>query len=279
VIKAPFPAEFFGPSDPHKRGPDKNPYIMGLKRSLSRWDDSVLPWAQFDEHYNAKLEGAIKVFKSAHGISSPKYEWGSVVHKALENALRDRGRTTPHDPAIDRVALNLMEDGYDMVHPPYVPTALEKVQNAITNYLIACEQNAYRIHYLQQRPMRSLGVDPSRGFYGDCSELCVAALYWARTHTGIHVPDPAGYGFEGYGNSVTLYSVNRSRRLSLSANFMIGDIALYGPYASRHATICRQPGTMSHAIFTSHGSEAGPYATRANYRGDLYAIVRPILVP
>lgn len=95
MINAPFPTEFFGPSDPHGRGPDKNPYIMGLKRSLSRWDDTVFPWAQFDSNYNKKLEGAVKVFKNAHGINSPKYEWGSVAHKALENALRNRGTTKP----------------------------------------------------------------------------------------------------------------------------------------------------------------------------------------
>jgi hypothetical protein len=279
MIKAPFPTEFFGPSDPQQRGPDKNPYLMGLKRSISRWDDAVLPWAQFDSVYNQKLEGALKVFKNAHGILTPKYEWGATAHLALENALLNRGDTKPHQAAIDVVALMLMQDGYDIVHPPHVPTALQKVQDAISSYLIACEQNAYRIHYLQERPCRSFGVDPTHGFYGDCSELCMAALYWARHVTGIHVPDPAGYGFEGYGNSVSLYQVNRARRLSWSANFMIGDIALYGPYASRHATICRQPGGMAQAIFTSHGSEAGPDPTRANYRSDLYAIVRPILVP
>lgn len=274
VPEAKYAGPCYGPSDP--RGPDKSPYIRGVKRGISRWDDDVLPWAQFDDFYNRKLEAAAATFQQAHGIE-PTGQWGLKSHEALERAYRDRGATTPREPALDTVALMLMEDGYDEKHPPI--SDVQRVRASMSVYLAECEAFRSRIHYRQQRPMRSLGDDPSGGFYGDCSELVVAAYYWARIHTGIHVPDPSGYGYEGYGNTVSIYYNNRYRKIPSFGTFVVGDAALYGPSASRHTTICRQAGTSSTAVFTSHGSEIGPYPTRLYYRPDLFAVVRPKLVP
>jgi len=284
--EAMYAGPFYGPSD--KRGPDKSPYLVGVKRGLSRWDDNVLTWPEggaFDEHYNRKLENAAKVFQHAHQIE-PTGQWGINSHNALEKAFRNRGRTRPKEPALDRVALIYMEDGYDEKHPPQVESPAEKVRDSIVAYLTDCVRYRGIIHYFQQRPMRSLGDDPTRGFTGDCSELVVAAYYWARLHTGIHVPDPAGYGYSGYGNTVSIYNLNMSRKLGLQQTFEVGDCALFGPYASRHTIICRVRGTASTAVWTSHGSEIGPLDVRLNYRrtiyggtyGDLFAIVRPRLI-
>lgn len=276
AVNAPYAGPFYGPNDPQGRGPDKSPAIRGIKRAISRWDDTVLPWAQFDDHFNKKLEDALKKYQKAHAIDATG-QYGQGTHDSLEHAYRNRAKTHPLEPAIDTVALMLMQDGYDLKHPPQ--TDEQKVRQNMANYLMSCEIERAKIHYLQQRPMRSLGDNPATGFYGDCSELVVAAYYWARTHTGLHVPDPSGYAFEGYGNTVSIYNNNRYRKVPTYGTFEIGDVALYGPFASRHATICRAPGDAYHAIFTSHGSEAGPLPTRLRYRPDLFAVVRPRLQP
>lgn len=278
-VNALYAGPFYGPGD--KNGPDNSPYMRGVKRGLSR--AGYLTWAQFDDAYNKRTVNAVHAFKADkknHLTDKNGNVWGKLAHEALEKAHRVDGNGKATDePALDHVALMLMEDGWSLKHPKPVKTNIEKVREAIAEYLEECIRYRSIIHYLQERPMRSLGVSPSHGFKGDCSELDVAACYWARTKTGIHVPDPSGYGFEGYGNTVSIYNTNRSRKLNVYGSFEVGDMALYGPYASRHTTICRVRGTAANARFTSHGSEVGPIDTLLRYRGDLFAVVRPILVP
>jgi hypothetical protein len=62
----------------------------------------------------------------------------------------------------------------------------------------------------------------------------------------------------------------------LDRRFYIGDMALYGPTLSHttHVTVCRQGGDLMGSVWTSHGSEAGPYATRLRYRSDFLLVVR-----
>lgn len=250
-----------------------------MKRGLSR--AGFLAWNEFDDHYNKNLQKAAYAFQnSVAGIDPTGWGWGLPSHNALEKALRKGTK----EPALDDVAVMLMEDGYDLKHPPVVVTPVERVRSSIADYLVAGERYRRGIHYVQQRPMKSLGDEPSQGYWGDCSEEVVAALYWARIHTGIHVPDPANYGFAGFGNSDTLYAVNKSRKVS--GYYQVGDIAVYGPsWKTQHVTICREEGDAAHAIFTSHGSESGPNPTRVGYRGfvptsgGLLAVVRPRLIP
>jgi hypothetical protein len=286
MVNAPYAGPFYGPDDPRGRGPDQSPYLNGVKRGLSR--AGYIPWNHFDGRYNRNLQrGALEFQKDAlKAGTATGWGWGRPSHEALERARRvdpATGKKT-NEPALDPVAIMLMEDGYDLKHPPIIETPLERVRDSIAEYLEQCERYDPRIHYLQQRPMKSLGDEPSHGFYGDCSEECVAACYWARTHTGIHVPDPGGYGYAGYGNSDSLYRVNFSRKVS--GYYMVGDIAVYGPsWKTQHVTMCRKEGGPAAAIFTSHGSESGPVPTRVGYRGyypssgGLLAVVRPRLIP
>ena len=53
-------------------------------------------------------------------------------------------------------------------------------------------------------------------------------------------------------------------------------MALYGHSLNNtsHVTICRRGGGTQTSIWTSHGSERGPYATRLIYRSDLLLVVR-----
>jgi hypothetical protein len=53
-------------------------------------------------------------------------------------------------------------------------------------------------------------------------------------------------------------------------------MALFGSSLgnTKHVTICRRNGDTMSSIWTSHGSERGPYATRLRYRSDLLCVVR-----
>jgi hypothetical protein len=270
---AAYAGPFYGPSDAGGRGPDRSPYIKGYKRGLSR--AGYMKWANFDEQFNRTLEKANAAMQRDHPKAFPKAtgQIGQGSHNVMEKLRSKKGK-----PALDKVALMLMEDGYDIKHPPVVETPEDKVRDSITEYLQRCEDNRWSIHYLQQRPCRSFGRIPESGYSGDCSELAIAAYYWARQHSGVHVPDPSGYSFTGYGNSDTLYQFNRSRKVGMQSGFLVGDIAIYGPsYRTKHVTICKRAGDLSSAHFTSHGSEVGPYPSTLLYRSDLLAVVRPRL--
>ena len=271
--EAQYAGPFYGPSDPEQRGPDRSPYIKGYKRGLSR--AGYLKWANFDEQFNRTLEKANAAMQRDHPKAFPKAtgQIGQGSHNMMETLRTPKGK-----PALDKTALMLMEDGYDIKHPPAIETPEEKARDKIAEYLLQCENHRGGIHYLQQRPCRSFGVQPARGFRGDCSELVIAACYWARTYSGVHVPDPSGYAFARYGNSDSLYAANKSRKVALGSRFEVGDIAVYGPsWKTKHVTMCRKAGDGQSAIFTSHGSELGPYPTRVFYRTDLLAVVRPRL--
>jgi cell wall-associated NlpC family hydrolase len=146
----------------------------------------------------------------------------------------------------------------------------------IRRYLERCEANQPDIHYSQARPLTSLGDPPSSEFTTDCSGLVISAFRWADIWLPWLVKDPGGYAYRGWGFTGSILETNKRRRVPLDHKFFVGDMALFGPSLSRttHVTICRRNGNTQTAIFTSHGSERGPYATRLLYRRDLLCVVR-----
>ena len=148
----------------------------------------------------------------------------------------------------------------------------------IRRYLERAEANQPDIHYSQFRPLTSLGDSPNSEFTTDCSGLAISAFYWAELWTpkNLVIKDPGGYAYRGWGYTGSILETNRKRRVPLDHKFFVGDMALYGPSLHRttHVTICRRNGNYLSSIWTSHGSEAGPYATRLNYRRDLLCVVR-----
>ena len=149
------------------------------------------------------------------------------------------------------------------------------IRTVIRRYLEKAEANQPDIHYSQFRPLTSLGDSPTSEFYSDCSGLCISAFYWADMWLPYKVTDPGGYGYTGWGNTTSILSTNRKRRVPLDHKFFVGDMALYGSWAkTKHVTICRRNGDAMSSIWTSHGSERGPYAARLNYRTDLVCVVR-----
>jgi hypothetical protein len=152
----------------------------------------------------------------------------------------------------------------------------KQARYVIRRYLERAEANKPDIHYGQFRPLTSLGDSPASEYTTDCSGLVISAFYWADLWCAFPVRDPGGYGYAGWGNTNSILATNRTRRVPLDRQFFVGDMALYGPRLSHttHVTVCRQGGGILSSTWTSHGSEAGPYATRLRYRSDLLLVVR-----
>lgn len=149
-------------------------------------------------------------------------------------------------------------------------------RNLIRTYLEKAEANQPRIHYSQARPLTSLGDPPGSEFTTDCSGLCISAFRWADIWLPWTVLDPGGYAYRGWGYTGSILATNKTRRVPFDRKFFIGDMALYGPSLNytTHVVICRKNGDFISSIWTSHGSERGPYAVHVNYRRDLLCVVR-----
>lgn len=156
------------------------------------------------------------------------------------------------------------------------PDQRKQARYVIRRYLEQAEANRAHIHYSQGRPLTSLGNSPNSTFWTDCSGLVISAFYWGEIWTPYTVKDPSGLGYTGYGNTDSLLATNKSRRVPLDHRLYIGDIALYGTSLSHttHTTICRKGGDANSSVWTSHGSEAGPYSVKLRYRSDFLVVVR-----
>lgn len=156
------------------------------------------------------------------------------------------------------------------------PEQRKTARTIIRRYLEQTEATKQTKHYSQFRPLTSLGDPPSTEFTTDCSGLVISAFKWADMWTAFLVKDPGGYGYTGIGNTTSILSTNRKRRVPLDRKFFVGDMALFGPSLSytKHVIICRRNGTRKTAVWSSHGSEAGPYPVFLDYRSDLLVVVR-----
>jgi hypothetical protein len=266
----PYSGPWYGPNGKGKTY--RGPAAVALKRAVSRWNPKVLPWKVFNNQYNVRLENALKKFQRAHDIR-PTGQTGLATFKALRRETNRKGQ-----PAMDSVAVNLFEDAWAIKNPPKPPNIVI-VREALAEFLREMELYNYKWWYSQLRPNNALGDDPDEGGRGDCSTLEPCGTYMVRAETGLFVPDPTGYGYSGWGNTQSILNNLRERKVT-NGQYEVGDCALYGPaWQTRHMSMCRQRGTAQTAIFTSHGSQSAPYATRLWYRGDVLGVYRPVLVP
>ena len=156
------------------------------------------------------------------------------------------------------------------------PTEKKVARDLIRRYCERSEANSREIHYSQARPMTHLGDSPDSEFWADCSGHTVGAFKWADQYTVFKVRDPGGWNYTGIGNTTTILSTNRKHRVPLDRKFFVGDMALYGPHLgwTKHVVICRKNGDANTSVWTSHGSELGPYPVKLHYRSDLLIVVR-----
>jgi hypothetical protein len=150
----------------------------------------------------------------------------------------------------------------------------EVTRTIIRRYLEQAERNKANIHYSMLRPTPMHA--PTGEWATDCSGLAINAFNWADQWTPWRVKDPGGYGYTGIGNTGSILSTNRKRRVPLDHKFFVGDMGLFGPSLSwtKHVVICRKNGDINSSIWTSHGQESGPYSVELLYRRDLLCVVR-----
>lgn len=158
------------------------------------------------------------------------------------------------------------------------PNEKRDARKLIAKFLRLSEQNRAKITYTQARPFKVM-VYPDQGYRGDCSSYVTQAFAYAwDILDGVPLHDPNGpVEYDGYGWTGTLLATNHGHRVPLDRRFFVGDLAIYGSFFNtKHVTVCRKNGLLADAVFSSHGSESGPKATRVSYRNDLVGVYRPV---
>ena len=132
----------------------------------------------------------------------------------------------------------------------------QRLRSSMAGYLRRCMASEPAIHYGQHRPVTSFMDMPEEGFTTDCSGLVISTFRWARTFTGILLPDPSGFAYNGNGNTDSLRHRGMCYKVPNDGQFYVGDMAHYRD--EDHVIICQQNGDWNTAIWTSHGWEGGP---------------------
>lgn len=158
------------------------------------------------------------------------------------------------------------------------PNEKRDARKLIAKFLRLSEQYRAKISYTQARPFK-VAVYPDQGYRGDCSSYVTQAFFYAwDILDGVPLHDPNGkVEYDGYGFTGTLLATNHGHRVPLDRKFYVGDLAIFGSFwNTKHVTVCRRNGHEADAIFSSHGTEAGPLPTRLRYRSDLVGVYRPV---
>jgi hypothetical protein len=262
------PRPLYGPS--HPKGPTHGPDVISVKRATSRAFPDVFPWAEFDQVYNGRLEKAWRQIQGDVHIEPHSGQYGKLSHELLRGMKRNGH---PNEWAFDATAINLMQAKWEAIHePPDSPE--DRVKAAMVDFMRKSLAAASLWHYSWTRPMRALGRDPRLKQSSDCSTGATEVLFWARMVTGVLIPDPNGRGWDGWGNTDTLWAANSGRRVT--GTYEVGDMALFWAHLG-HVIVCLEPGSSQSALWWSNGSESAPTTTRLNYRSDLRGVVRPRL--
>lgn len=259
----------YGPSNP--KGPSKGPDVIAVKRALSRAFPDEFEWADFDLIYNQRLSRSMQRVQAAHGISPITGNYGKLTHELLRTSRR---QGHPTEWAYDATAINLMQAKWEDIHNP-PPDPEVQVKAAAVDFMRKALAAADLWSYSWARPMSGLGRDPRLKQISDCSGGVTEVLYWVKMVTGIMIPDPNGRGWDGYGNTDSLWATNSSR--IVTGTYEVGDMALYWAH-SGHVTMCMEPGGPGSAVWWSNGSQSAPNTTSLHYRTDLRGVVRPRLV-
>lgn len=262
AAQLPYTGPYFGPSNP--QGPNKGPTAKALKRALFRLKYIDVDLAELDEHYNRKLEQAMKNWQKSLTDVQPSGQYGEGSWNAMRAAKVLDG---PHkgEYAMDELARKLVRLEWEATQ---VPTS-DDVRAAIAMFCVKAEQSEVKWSYSQRRPYTGVGLPPEQAHVNDCSSYVILAYHWAKTQTGVNVPDPSHYSYNGYGNTWD----NLDGHPRVTSPYQVGDLAHY----DGHVTICRKSGTSTTAVWSSMGSNAGPRTEALYYRDDFLFVVRPSL--
>jgi hypothetical protein len=259
-------APYAGPyaSDATKH-PHEGPTVEAIKRGLSRLGYMAWKGTEFTQRWPAdgELDRAFRKWERDCELPGNGV-YGEQEWKELRSAKITEGPKNGQH-ALDSYACKLMRQDWESQNVPDE----QDFREALVKFCLAAERNENNWHYRQVRPI-DVSVEPNASYVvSDCSGFVIQAAYWARQKSGLlSVPDPGGYNWTGYGNTDS-----EDGWPQVTAPFKVYDLAHY----NGHVTICRRPGDASTAVFTSHGTEAGPIPTSLHYRSDLRFVCRPAL--
>jgi hypothetical protein len=221
-----------------------------LKRAVSRL--GMHDWEEFDQHYNRWLWEAVADLKIKWGLRKASQERDGSYGKAFWEAIRTKKvpKGQPHagEWALDHYSRKIVQDEAGFIA---VNSDLAKVQFRITEFWQILIAHSGAWHYDQGRPVDTT-VDPAKGGYNDCSGAVIQAHRYAQDKSGITVPDPAKWKYNGYGNT-DWYLDDWPK---IGAPFRVGDLAHF--HSERHVIECIKPGNFDTAVWGSNGSEAAP---------------------
>jgi hypothetical protein len=261
--------------------------VTAFKRGISR-AGRLVPWspATWSNGYGetfAMGDGSGNVGKSGvRGFQRQQFpndksmhtgNMGDKTYQAMRRALIS-DPNSPHfrEPLFDptarvllkRAAEEAFEDAKIISFRKHLAEFCERAEGASSSSWT----------YSQQRPYTGLGVEPEKYHVNDCSSYVILAYWWGRTKSGLAVPDPSDYQYDGYGNTGDDLD---GHPVVTSGNYLVGDLAHYGSGSRGHVTICRKRGDKTSSVWSSFGSEPKPNNRELFYRSDFRYVVRPPL--
>lgn len=250
--------------------PSKGPTCEALKRALSRAGAPQLPWQEFDQHYNKKLEEAWDWYDRRVGAGSGNNGYSKGRWERLRSMRANSNGPHAGEYALDQYGRTLIQNEAGETSDS---DALTMLQRFITEFVKAAIKNEPNWHYDQDRPVR-LDIDPSAGYIkSDCSGFVIQTVDYARRKANLFgsVRDPSKYNWSGYGNT----DDDEDGWDHVSSPFRVGDLAHFAN--ERHVIICYQAGDRATALWGSHGREGGPETVKlSTYRvEDFMFVVRP----
>lgn len=255
--------------------------VTAFKRAISR-AGRLKPWApatwnpSYGEAF-AMGDGSGNVGKSGvRGFQRQQFPADKAMHtgnlgdktyQALRRArVSDPDSPNFREPLFDAEAVRLLKRAAKEFDEQAIVT---EFREHLAEFCQRAERTADAVWtYTQARPFTGLGKAPEADHDNDCSSYVILAYFWARTKSGLAVPDPSGYAYDGYGN--TWDDLDGHPRVT-SGSYLVGDLAHY----DGHVTICRKAGDKDTSVWSSFGSEPKPRAVSLHYRPDFISVVRP----
>lgn len=263
----PFTEEYGLASGPLR---SKGPTAEACKRFYGRL--GLIPWGDFDNHWNAVLGKVHAEWKDKHGLpKDPSY--GKLSWAKMRATRVPQGRPHEGEYAFDPFARKLVQDESQVTSDS---DEMALVQHHIRLFWLAAIANEPNWHYDQARKF-PLDVNPvGKSIRADCSATPVMAVHYAGKKAEIEVVDPAKQNFTGYGNT-DWYEDDWPK---IGSPFRIGDLAHF--HSPRHVIQCIKAGTVATAEWGSNGREAAPELVRLfnydRYPEEFMFVCRPDLV-
>lgn len=235
-------------------GIPKGQVAIAVKRALSR--AGYMQWAKFTPLWGKFAQRACANFQHDHNLK-PTGVYDEQTHNALVKTHRKQVAGHPLEWAYDAYSIAIMQGHH-------ITPEQEALYNILDGITWSIDHQAM-IAYEMKRPFIVYPHFPvAHWFWNDCSGMFGQWYRWGGPDT----PDPHDNGYDGIGNTATLWE--RGETVPSLDHAEAGDACLYGkPWqagASAHVTLLRRYVAGTGWLAASHGTESGPNEVLATYR-------------